>query len=78
MAEIPQVQAVEIVPEYPGMIRITTLDGALWHYLPDRHGVLEMGYPVICFHEATRHRVCLFVPLAPGRVPRVLKVESLD
>lgn len=75
MTQIPQVSAVETVPEYPGMIRIVTIDGNRWHYLADSQGVLELGRPYITITD--EYRVHLFVPLQPYAMPRVLKVEQL-
>lgn len=75
MTQIPQIGSVEIIPEYPGMIRITSIDGARWHYLPDSQGVLELGRPYLTMADG--YRIHLFVPLAPHAMPRVLKVEQL-
>lgn len=68
-------QAVELVPEYPGMIRLITFEGDRLHYLPDSRGVLVLGQPFIGHGDG--HSVHLFVPLEPGRFPTILKVDKL-
>ena len=71
----PGIGSVELVPEYPGMIRIMTIDGTRWHYLADARGVLELGRPVIT--QACGYRIVFFWPLEPYSVPRVIQVDPL-
>jgi hypothetical protein len=68
--------SVELVDEYPGMIRITAHDGSRWHYLPDNRGNLELGRPLIMVGHG--YQIHVFVQLGPYVSPRLLKVEPLE
>lgn len=64
---------VEMVNDWgPPLVKITTNDGAWWHYYQNKNGVLILGRPMITIHGY--YRVSLFMPLEPGGFPIVLDV----
>lgn len=76
-APLLPLESVELVPEYERMLVLKTSDGMRWHYLQHPSGELELGRPYLFpftdnFGVYTVH---LWAPLAPGALPRVLKVE---
>lgn len=72
-------EAVELHKDYEHMLVVVTADGARWFYLQYPSGVLELGRPFIDLGtvDGRQARVHLWAPLAPGSLPRVLKVELL-
>ena len=70
------IDAVELDPSVPGMIRITMMDGSRWHYYPGPGGTMEIGQPIILVNRD--YTVYLFVPFGPGAIPILLDVRSND
>lgn len=70
----PQVAAVEFVPEYQNVIRITDVNGARFHYRMTPSGELELGRPYIANSQNGGYTVHMFWPALPAWPPSVLKV----
>jgi hypothetical protein len=73
-ARLP-LDVVELHPDYPRVIRLTDIQGGVWHYAQADSGVMVIGRPVILHDSHTGANVHVFAPLEPYGVPMLLKVE---
>lgn len=67
------IESVEVLSEFPGVIRVIDQENARFHYLLTRNNLFEYGLPMMQWFE--EYKILFFVPL-PSGMPTVLKVEK--
>lgn len=72
----PHIVAVELMPKFPSVVRLTDVNGATFHYRMTDSGELELGRPYIATSANGGYTVTMFWPALPGWPPSVLKVEE--
>jgi hypothetical protein len=68
------IESVQLDPDHKRMIIVTDQLNQQWRYLQEDGGNLTLGFPYIISNE--KYQVRLFVPAAPGHLPKLLSVKD--